>query len=55
MAENRIEKFTTHWKKDYQAEPYYDSRYSWDDYDPAYRYAYKSYDCLLYTSPSPRD
>ena len=40
--ENRIEKFSTHWKNDYQAEPYYDSRYSWDDYDPAYRYAYKS-------------
>ena len=43
-GENRIEKFSTHWKNDYTHEPYYDSRYSWDDYDPAYRYAYKSYE-----------
>jgi len=40
--DNRIEKFTTHWRNDYTREPYYDARYSWDDYDPAYRYAYKA-------------
>ena len=42
--ENRIEKFTTHWESRYKDEPYYNERYSWDDFDPAYRYAYKSYE-----------
>ena len=42
--ENRIERFTTHWQENFQNEPYYNSRYSWDDYDPAYRYAHKSYE-----------
>ena len=42
--ENRIERFSTHWQENYTKEPYYSSRYSWDDYDPAYRYAYKSYE-----------
>lgn len=42
--ENRIERFTTHLKNAFKDEPYYDSRYNWDDYDPAYRYAYKSYE-----------
>jgi hypothetical protein len=43
-GENRIEKFTTHWKRKFTDEPYYDARYTYDDYDPAYRYAYKSYE-----------
>ena len=43
-SENRIEKFTTHWQERFQKEPYYNSRYSWDDYDPAYRYAHKTYE-----------
>jgi hypothetical protein len=42
--ENRIERFSTHWQKNFKNEPYYNSRYSWDDFDPAYRYAYKSYE-----------
>ena len=42
--ENRIEKFSTHWQRNFENEPYYSDRYSWDDYDPAYRYAYKSYE-----------
>ena len=42
MKENRIEKWTAHWQKSYENEPYYNKRYGWDDYDPAYRYAYKS-------------
>ena len=42
--ENRIEKFSTHWQDNFKDEPYYNERYSWDDYDPAYRYAQKSYD-----------
>jgi len=42
--ENRIEKFSTHWQSNFEKEPYYSDRYSWDDYDPAYRYAYKSYE-----------
>jgi hypothetical protein len=41
---NRIEHFSTHWQKKYQSEPYYNPTYSWDDFDPAYRYAYKSYE-----------
>jgi hypothetical protein len=41
---NRIERFSTHWQKNYTREPYYDARYSWDDFDPAYRYAYKSFE-----------
>ncbi len=43
-GENRIERFTTHWQRKFKDEPYYDSRYEWDDFDPAYRYAYKSYE-----------
>ena len=43
-GENRVERFTTHFKRSLQNEPYYDARYGWDDYDPAYRYAYKSYE-----------
>ncbi len=35
--ENRIERFTTHWQRTLPNEPYYDERYTWDDYDPAYR------------------
>jgi len=42
--ENRIEKFTAHWQNAFTKEPYYNSRHTWDDYDPAYRYAYKSYE-----------
>jgi hypothetical protein len=42
MKDNRIEKFTTHWQRTFENEPYYDKRYTWEDYDPAYRYAYKS-------------
>jgi hypothetical protein len=42
--ENRIERFTTHWQNAFKKEPYYDSRYEWEDFDPAYRYAYKSYE-----------
>jgi hypothetical protein len=42
--ENRIEKFSTHWQNSFKDEPYYNDRYSWDDYDPAYRYAHKSYE-----------
>ena len=41
---NRIERFTTHWQKNYMREPYYDARSSWEDFDPAYRYAYRSYE-----------
>jgi hypothetical protein len=43
-SENRIERFTTHWQKAFKDEPYYNERYEWDDFDPAYRYAYKSYE-----------
>ena len=43
-TENRIERFTTHWQKTFKDEPYYSAKYSWDDFDPAYRYAYKSYE-----------
>ena len=43
-SENRIERFATHWQRNLKNEPYYDARYGWDDYDPAYRYAYKSYE-----------
>ena len=42
--ENRIERFTTHWQRDFKDEPYYSEKYSWEDFDPAYRYAYKSYE-----------
>jgi hypothetical protein len=42
--ENRIERFTTHFQNTFKDEPYYDARYGWDDYDPAYKYAYKSYE-----------
>ena len=42
--ENRIERFTTHWQSTFKDEPYYSEKYSWDDFDPAYRYAYKSYE-----------
>ena len=42
--ENRIERFTTHWQRNFKDEPYYSDKYSWDDFDPAYRYAYKSYE-----------
>jgi hypothetical protein len=41
-TENRIEKFNEHWQKQYKKEPYYDAKYTWDDFDPAYRYAYDS-------------
>ena len=40
-TDNRIEKFSQHWHKQYMYEPYYDSRYTWDDFDPAYRYAWE--------------
>ena len=43
-SENRIERFTTHWQRAYKDEPYYSEKYSWDDFDPAYRYAYKQYE-----------
>ena len=43
-TENRIERFTTHWQRNFKDEPYYSSKYSWEDFDPAYRYAYKSYE-----------
>jgi len=43
-SDNRIERFSTHWEKNFRDEPYYNSRYDWDDFDPAYRYAYKSYE-----------
>jgi hypothetical protein len=42
MKDNRIERFTTHFQQNFTKEPYYDSRYSWDDYDPAYRYAWRA-------------
>jgi hypothetical protein len=42
--ENRIERFTTHWQRNFKDEPYYSEKYSWEDFDPAYRYAYKSYE-----------
>ena len=42
--ENRIERFSTHWQQNFMNEPYYSSRYTWEDFDPAYRYAYKSYE-----------
>jgi hypothetical protein len=42
--DNRIERFTTHFQENYKKEPYYSDRNTWDDYDPAYRYAYKSYE-----------
>ena len=42
MKANRIERFTTHWQKYFTKEPYYDSKYSWEDYDPAYRFAYRT-------------
>jgi len=42
--DNRIERFTTHWQRAFKDEPYYNSRYEWEDFDPAYRYAYKSYE-----------
>lgn len=42
--DNRIERYTTHWKKTFQNEPYYDARYSWEDFDPAYKYAYQSHE-----------
>jgi hypothetical protein len=43
-TENRIERFTTHWQRNFKDEPYYSEKYSWDDFDPAYRYAYRSYE-----------
>ena len=43
-TENRIERFTTHWQRAFKDEPYYSEKYSWEDFDPAYRYAYKSYE-----------
>jgi hypothetical protein len=42
--EYRIERFTTHWQRNFKDEPYYSEIYSWEDFDPAYRYAYKSYE-----------
>jgi hypothetical protein len=42
--ENRVERFTTHWQRNFKDEPYYSEKYSWDDFDPAYRYAYRSYE-----------
>ena len=42
--DNRIERFSTHWQRNFMNEPYYSSRYTWEDFDPAYRYAYKSYE-----------
>ncbi len=44
MKTNRIERFTTHWQRKFKDEPYYNTRYEWEDFDPAYRYAYKSYE-----------
>ena len=40
--ENRIERFATHWQKKHTHEPYYRPRYTWEDFDPAYRYAYRA-------------
>ncbi|MEZ5499059.1 MAG: hypothetical protein R3E77_06485 [Steroidobacteraceae bacterium] len=37
---NRIEKYTTHWHDQFNKEPYFQTRYQWSDYDPAYRYAW---------------
>lgn len=42
--ENRIERFATHWQKTYTHEPYYRARYSWDDFEPVYRYAYRAWE-----------
>ena len=42
--ENRIERFSTHWQRNFMNEPYYSTRYTWEDFDPAYRYAYRSYE-----------
>ena len=42
--DNRIERFSTHWQKSYRDEPYYNPRYSWEDFDPAYGYAFRSYE-----------
>lgn len=39
-TDNRVEKFSEHWRKTFEKEPYYDATYTWDDFDPAYRYAY---------------
>ena len=44
-AENRIERFSTHWQQSLQERALLQRRvYSWEDFDPAYRYAYKSYE-----------
>lgn len=42
--ENRIERFATHWQNRFRNEPYYSDKYSWEDFDPAYRYAYKTHE-----------
>ena len=42
--ENRIERFTTHWQRKVQERALLQRALPWEDFDPAYRYAYKSYE-----------
>ena len=42
--DNRIERFTTHWQRNFTREPYYSTRYTWEDFDPAYRYAFRTHE-----------
>jgi hypothetical protein len=42
--ENRIERFATHWQQTFTREPYYRARYSWQDFGPVYRYAFRCHE-----------
>ena len=32
--------YTTYWREHFKSEPYFDAKYQWEDFDPAYQYAY---------------
>ena len=34
------DEYTSYWQDHYRNEPYFDSKYKWDDFEPAYTYAY---------------
>jgi hypothetical protein len=34
------DRYDAYWRSQYMNEPYYDPKYMWDDFDPAYRYAF---------------
>ena len=42
MADIKQQDYDTHFKNNYQTANYYNKDRSWDDYSPAYNYAYES-------------